>query len=84
MGLGSLSGTHHTLCYKHSQQFTGQFPGSTLTCYTCWAGGGKKKSMLTDFLFLTDSPVVLIFSFPPVVPRLVYNLSNHPNTCVYV
>lgn len=46
--------------------------------------GRKKTSALTDFIFLTDITVLLIFSFPAMVPRPVYNPSDHPNTCVYV
>lgn len=46
--------------------------------------GRKKISVLTDFIFLTDITGLLIFSFPAMVPRPVYNPSDHPNTCVYV
>lgn len=40
-----------TVCYKHPQQFTEQFPGSTLTCCTCWEGGKKKNLCADGFYF---------------------------------
>lgn len=46
--------------------------------------GGGGSSLLKDLIFLADITVVLIFSFSPAVLRPVYNLSNHPNTFVYV
>lgn len=72
----------HTVCNKHPQQFTGQFPGLTLTCCTCWVGWREIKICADGFSFPYWH--YRIFSFPPLVPRLVYSLSNHPNTCVYV
>lgn len=44
-----------------------------------WEEGEK---ICADIFFSFN--VVLIFSFSPVAPKHIYNLSNHPNTCVYL